>query len=130
MQLDYVKDLAGQVAGEKVRDVAVTVPAYFTQLQRQAVIDATEIAGLKLLTLVNDGTVIAVNYAMTRQFPTKELHIIYDYGTSSTRATLVSFETKLVTSGTKKFPKSENVTQVTVLGSGHDTLASGTELTR
>ncbi|KAG8780738.1 lumenal Hsp70 protein [Ceratobasidium sp. 428] len=130
MQLDYVKDLAGQVAGEKVRDVVVTVPAYFTQFQRQAVIDATEIAGLKLLTLVNDGTAIAVNYAMTRQFPTKELHIIYDSGASSTRATLVSFETKLVTSGTKKFPKSENVTQVTVLGSGHDTLASGTELTR
>ncbi|KAG9085799.1 lumenal Hsp70 protein [Ceratobasidium sp. 370] len=130
MQFDYVKDLAGQVAGETVRDVVVTVPAYFNQFQRQAVIDATEIAGLKLLTLVNDGTAIAVNYAMTRTFPTKELHMIYDSGASSTRATLVSFETKTITSGTKKFPKSENVTQIVVLGSGHDTLASGTELTR
>ncbi|KAG9101171.1 lumenal Hsp70 protein [Ceratobasidium sp. 392] len=130
MQLDYVKDLAGQVAGEKVRDVVVTVPAYFTQFQRQAVIDATEIAGLKLLTLVNDGTAIAVNYAMTRQFPTKETHIIYDSGASSTRATLVTFETKTISTGTKKFPKSENVTQIIVLGSGSDTVASGTELTR
>ncbi|QRV96302.1 heat shock protein HSP70 family protein [Ceratobasidium sp. AG-Ba] len=130
MQLDYVKDLAGQVAGENVRDVVVTVPAYFNQFQRQAVIDATEIAGLKLLTLVNDGTAIAVNYAMTRTFPTKELHIIYDSGASSTRATLVSFETKLITTGVKKFAKSENVTHVTILGSGADTLASGTELSR
>ncbi|QRV96305.1 heat shock protein HSP70 family protein [Ceratobasidium sp. AG-Ba] len=110
MQLDYVKDLAGQVAGENVRDVVVTVPAYFNQFQRQAVIDATEIAGLKLLTL--------------------ELHIIYDSGASSTRATLVSFETKLITTGVKKFAKSENVTHVTILGSGADTLASGTELSR
>lgn len=130
MQLDYVKELAAQVAGENVRDVVVTVPAYFNQFQRQAVIDATEIAGLKLLTLVNDGTAIAVNYAMTRTFPTKEIHIIYDAGASSTRATLVSFETKLITTGVKKFAKSENVTHVTVLGSGSDTLASGTELTR
>jgi hypoxia up-regulated 1 len=67
---------------------------------------------------------------MTRTFPTKELHIIYDSGASSTRATLVSFHTTTLTSGTKKSPKSENVTQIAVLGSGFDTLASGTELTR
>ncbi|KAF8594971.1 actin-like ATPase domain-containing protein [Ceratobasidium sp. AG-I] len=130
MQLDYVRELAGSVAGENVRDVVVTVPTYFNQFQRQAVIDATEIAGLKLLTLVNDGTAIAINYAMTRTFPTRELHIIYDSGASSTRATLVSFLTTTLTTGSKKSLKSENVTQITVLGSGADTLASGTELSR
>ncbi|KAG8681743.1 lumenal Hsp70 protein, partial [Ceratobasidium sp. 395] len=111
MQLDYVKDLAGQVEGEKVRDVVVTVPAYFTQFQRQA-----------------DGHRGQLRH--DSPVPDQGTHIIYDSGASSTRATLVSFETKLVTSGTKKFLKLENVTQVTVLGSGHDTLASGTELTR
>ncbi|KAH7339157.1 actin-like ATPase domain-containing protein [Rhizoctonia solani] len=129
MQLDYVRELASGVAGENVRDVLVTVPGYFTQFQRQAVIDATEIAGLKLVTLVNDGTAIAVNYAMTRQFPTREVHMIYDSGAAATRATLVAFHT-ISTPAVKKSAKPENVTHITVLGSGFDTLASGTELTR
>ncbi|CAE6459280.1 unnamed protein product [Rhizoctonia solani] len=129
MQLDYVRELASSVAGESVRDILVTVPGYFTQFQRQAVIDATEIAGMKLITLVNDGTAIAVNYAMTRQFPTREVHMIYDSGAAATRATLVSFHTTTVPA-VKKSAKPENVTQITVLGSGFDTLASGTELTR
>ncbi|KAF8729281.1 heat shock protein 70 family, partial [Rhizoctonia solani] len=129
MQLDYVRELASSVAGENVRDILVTVPGYFTQFQRQAVIDATEIAGMKLITLVNDGTAIAVNYAMTRQFPTREVHMIYDSGAAATRATLVSFHTT-TTPAIKKSAKPENITQITVLGSGFDTLASGTELTR
>ncbi|KAJ1302977.1 hypothetical protein OPQ81_003269 [Rhizoctonia solani] len=129
MQLDYVRELASSVAGENVRDAVLTVPGYFTQFQRQAVIDATEVAGLKLVTLVNDGTAIAVNYAMTRQFPTREVHMIYDSGAAATRATLVAFHT-ISTPAAKKSAKPENVTQITVLGSGFDTLASGTELTR
>ncbi|CAE6350524.1 unnamed protein product [Rhizoctonia solani] len=129
MQIDYVRELANSVAGENVRDILVTVPGYFTQFQRQAVIDATEIAGMKLITLVNDGTAIAVNYAMTRQFPTREVHMIYDSGAAATRATLVSFHTTTIPAA-KKSAKPENVTQITVLGSGFDTLASGTELTR
>ncbi|EUC58906.1 HSP70 family protein, putative [Rhizoctonia solani AG-3 Rhs1AP] len=129
MQLDYVRELASSVAGENVRDVVVTVPGYFTQFQRQAVIDATEVAGMKLITLVNDGTAIAVNYAMTRQFPTREVHMIYDSGAAATRATLVAFHTTTIPAA-KKSAKPENVTQITVLGSGFDTLASGTELTR
>ncbi|KAB5591682.1 Hsp70 family protein [Ceratobasidium theobromae] len=129
MQLDYVRDLASSLAGENVKDAVVTVPAYFNQFQRQAVIDATEVAGLKLLTLVNDGTAIAVNYAMTRQFPTREVHMIYDSGAGATRATLVAFHTTTLAPA-KKSAKSENVTQITVLGSGFDTLASGTEITR
>ncbi|KAG9082693.1 lumenal Hsp70 protein, partial [Ceratobasidium sp. 392] len=48
----------------------------------------------------------------------------------STRATLVTLETETSSTGTKKFPKSESVTQITVLGSGSDTVAYGTELTR
>ncbi|QRV82430.1 heat shock protein HSP70 family protein [Ceratobasidium sp. AG-Ba] len=74
MQLDYAKDLAGKVSGEIVRDVVlVSIPAFFNQFQRQAVIDATEMVGLKLLTLVKDGTAITVNHAMMmRTFPIRE----------------------------------------------------------
>ena len=124
MQFDYVKHLAEQVANEKVTDVIVTVPPYFTQFERDAVVDAIEISGLRTLALINDGTAVAVNYAMTRTFATPEYHIIYDAGASGIRATLASFTTttdpKTGTSGT----------HIAVAGVGYDRNSGGTELDR
>ncbi|KAJ7353363.1 Hsp70 protein-domain-containing protein [Mycena albidolilacea] len=120
MQFSYIKKLAEGVAGEKVTDVVITVPPYFSQFQRDAVVDAVEVAGLRTLTLINDGTAVAVNYAMTRTFPTPEYHIVYDAGASSIRATLVSFSTSNATSGT----------QIAVAGVGYDLATGGTELDR
>ncbi|KII90116.1 hypothetical protein PLICRDRAFT_174899 [Plicaturopsis crispa FD-325 SS-3] len=117
MQFAYVKELAEQFAGEKVYDVIVTVPPFYTQFERDAVADAIEIAGLRTLALINDGTAVAVNYAMTRNFPTPEHHIIYDAGASSIRATVVSFAS---TTGT----------QISVAGVGYDRQTGGTELDR
>ncbi len=45
MQFAYIKHLAELVANEKVTDVIVTVPAYYTQFERDAVADAIEISG-------------------------------------------------------------------------------------
>ncbi|KAK7055392.1 actin-like ATPase domain-containing protein [Favolaschia claudopus] len=120
MQFAYVKQLAEGVAGEKVTDVVITVPPYFSQFQRDAVVDAVEVAGMRTLTLINDGTAVAVNYAMTRTFPTPEFHVIYDAGASSIRATVVSFSTPDATIGT----------QIAVAGVGYDLATGGTELDR
>ncbi|CUA74374.1 hypothetical protein RSOLAG22IIIB_11166 [Rhizoctonia solani] len=51
------------------------------------VIDATEVVGMKLVTLINEGTIVAINYTMTRRFPTREVHMIYDSSATATRAT-------------------------------------------
>ena len=126
MQFSYVKELAESVAGEKVTDVAVTVPPFYTQAERDAVVDAIEIAGLRTLALVNDGTAVAINYAMTRNFLEPEIHIIYDAGASAVRTTLVEFST--VESTGKGKPKT--YTQVNVLSSGFDRRSGGTELDR
>ncbi|KAF9649521.1 HSP70-domain-containing protein [Thelephora ganbajun] len=126
MQFSYVKELAESVAGEKVTDVIVTVPPFYTQAERDAVVDAIEIAGLRTLALVNDGTAVAINYAMTRTFPEPEIHIIYDAGASAIRTTLVEFST--VESTGKGKPKT--YTQVKVLSSGFDRRSGGTELDR
>src|SRR6266403_2025664 len=93
MQLAYIRALAVNTAGpgERVQDVVVTVPAFFSQFERDAIADAVELAGLRLLALMNDGAAVAVNYAMTRQFPQLERHIVYDAGAASTRATVVTF---------------------------------------
>ena len=71
MQFAYVRELAESTAGEKVSDVIVTVPPYYTQFERDAVVDAIEISGLRTLALINDGTAIAVNCAMTRSCPSR-----------------------------------------------------------
>ncbi|KAJ7452165.1 Hsp70 protein-domain-containing protein [Mycena galericulata] len=120
MQFSYVKQLAESLAGEKVSDVVIAVPPFFSQFQRDAVVDAVEIAGLRTLALINDGTAVAVNYAMTRTFPIPEYHVIFDAGASSIRATVVSFSTSNATSGT----------QIAVAGVGYDLTTGGTELDR
>ena len=124
MQFAYIKHLAEQVANEKVTDVIVTVPPYFSQFERDAIVDAIEISGLRTLTLINDGTAVAVNYAMTRTFATPEYHIIYDAGASGIRATLASFTTATD-------PKTgASGTHISVAGVGYDRNSGGTELDR
>lgn len=124
MQFAYIKHLAELTANEKVRDVIITVPAYYTQFERDAVADAVEISGLRLLALINDGTAVAVNYAMTRVFPVPETHIVYDVGSSGIRATVVEFST----STDKKTGAAG--TQINVLGYGYDRNVGGIEFDR
>lgn len=108
MQLSHAKVLAEEQAGEEVirtypgnigtfggLDVVVTVPIFFTASERQAVLDAANIAGMKAR-LLSDGAAVAVNYAMTRSFPKPEKHLFYDSGAGSTTATLVEFSTKTI----------------------------------
>lgn len=56
MQFGYAKDMAEGVAGEGVRDAVITVPNWFGMGERTAVLDAAELAGLRCIGLVNDGT--------------------------------------------------------------------------
>ncbi|TFK48246.1 actin-like ATPase domain-containing protein [Heliocybe sulcata] len=127
MQFAYVKELAEAVAGEKVQDVIVTVPPFYTQFEKDAVVDAIEIAGLRTIALINDGTAAAVNYAMTRTFPTPEHHVVFDAGASSIRATVIAFATG---ASDLKTSTSKDSNQITVLGVGYDRLTGGTELNR
>lgn len=68
-----------------------------------------------------------MNYAMTRQFPEKEYHLVYDSGALSTSATLLSLHTypavpqsALVSKKSKLKPKAVNTTHVEVIGLGWD----------
>ena len=123
MQLAYIRGLAVDAAGrgERVQDVVVIVPAFFSQFERDAIADAVELAGLRLLALVNDGAAVAVNYAMTRQFPQQERHIVYDAGAASTRATIATFTGQ---------GKKQDGTLITINAVGYDRLTGGTELDR
>lgn len=54
-QLVLAKELAEEQAKESVRDVVITVPGWWAEVERKAMLDAAEIAGLRLVGLINDG---------------------------------------------------------------------------
>lgn len=123
-QLAYVKGLASSAANEDVKDLFMTVPSYFTQAQRRSLKDAAEVAGLTLTGVISEAGAVGLNYAMTRNFPVKEYHMIYDSGAMKTTATVLSFETKeipiesaLLSGKAKKLgkPKMANTTIVEVI---------------
>lgn len=45
----------------------ITVPAFFNQAERRAVLQAAQLAGLKVLQLINDNTAVALNYGVFRR---------------------------------------------------------------
>lgn len=73
MFLSKVKATASAELKLPVSDIVISVPAWFTDVQRRAMIDAAEIAGLKLLRLINDTTATALGYGIPRtDLPTAE----------------------------------------------------------
>ena len=66
MYLGKIRDTAGKELKLPVSDVVLSVPAWFTDIQRRALLDASEVAGLKCLRLINDTTAIALGYGITK----------------------------------------------------------------
>lgn len=66
MFLSKVKATASAELKLPVSDLVMSVPAWFTDIQRRALMDAAEIAGLKLLRLMNDTTAAALGYGITK----------------------------------------------------------------
>lgn len=69
MFLSKVKATASAELKLPVSDIVISVPAWFTDVQRRAIMDASEIAGLKLLRLINDTTATALGYGIPRTDP-------------------------------------------------------------
>lgn len=65
MYLGSLRESAGK-EGTPVNDVVISVPCYYTDVQRRAVLDAAEIAGLNPLRLINDTTATALGYGITK----------------------------------------------------------------
>ncbi|KAL8911194.1 MAG: hypothetical protein Q9171_003600 [Xanthocarpia ochracea] len=73
MFLNKIKSTASAELKLPVSDVVVSVPPWFTDAQRRSILDAAEIAQLKLLRLINDTTATALGYGITKlDLPTAE----------------------------------------------------------
>jgi heat shock protein 4 len=66
MFLSKIKQITANEIKLPVSDMVMSVPAWFTDIQRRALIDAAEIAGLKLLRLMNDTTAAALGWGITK----------------------------------------------------------------
>lgn len=66
MYFGKIKDTASKELKLPVSDVVIGCPPWFTDSQRRAILDSAEIAGLKLLRLINDNTAIALGYGITK----------------------------------------------------------------
>lgn len=91
--LHYARGITETFAGAgQVLDCVITVPAYFGQSQRQAISEAARLAGLTVLSLVNNHAAAALQHGITRNFANKTEHVIfYDMGASSVEAALIKY---------------------------------------
>ena len=78
MILQKLKADAEAYLGEKVTDAVITVPAYFTDSQRQATKDAGTIAGLNVQRIINEPTAAALPYGVDKEQAQKVM--VYDLG--------------------------------------------------
>ena len=78
MILQKLKTDAESYLGEKVYDAVITVPAYFTDAQRQATKDAGRIAGLEVKRIINEPTAAALAYGVDKENDQKIM--VYDLG--------------------------------------------------
>ena len=79
MVLKKVAQDAESYLGEKVHDVVITIPAYFTDAQRKATEDAARMAGLNAMAIINEPTAAALCFAQQEQMGQATI-LVYDLG--------------------------------------------------
>jgi len=97
MFLSKVKATASAELKLPVSDIVISVPPWFTDVQRRSIIDAAEISGLKLLRLINDTTATALGYGIPKlDLPTAEEKpkrvAFVDIGHSNYSCSIVEFK--------------------------------------
>lgn len=96
MYLGKIRDITSSELRLTVSDVVVSVPAWYTDTQRRAILDAGDIAGLKILRVMNDTTATALGYGITKvDLPTPEEKprrvVFVDIGHSDYTCSVVEF---------------------------------------
>ncbi|MDE6060919.1 MAG: molecular chaperone DnaK, partial [Clostridia bacterium] len=80
MVLTKLKNDAEKYLGEKVTEAVITVPAYFTDAQRQATKDAGKIAGLEVKRIINEPTAASLAYGIDKDENKAQKVLIFDLG--------------------------------------------------
>jgi len=87
-----MKQTAEAYLGETVDEVVITVPAYFTDAQRQSTKDAGKIAGLKVLRIINEPTAAAIAYGLDNGTTREKNVLVFDCGGGTHDCSLLTIE--------------------------------------
>ena len=91
MMLRYIKDFSEKYGQTEIKEFIITVPCFYGYKQHQALVNAAEISGMKLLRIIHDNTAVAIKY-FNENRPQKEVKyfIFYNMGASYTQISLIS----------------------------------------
>jgi len=92
MVLIKMKETASAFVGKDIKDVVVTVPAYFNDSQRQATKDAGAIAGLNVLRIINEPTAAAIAYGLDKKTSGETNVLIFDLGGGTFDVSLLTID--------------------------------------
>eukprot|EP00048_Salpingoeca_helianthica_P015533 m.227254 g.227254 ORF g.227254 m.227254 type:complete len:992 (+) comp17162_c0_seq1:14-2989(+) len=122
MILEYAVGLAAKHAEQPINSVTITVPPFFTQAQRLALLAAGKIAKINIMQLTNTNTAVAVNYGVFRrsEFNETAQNILFvDIGAGFTTATVVEY------TAPKKKGSKTGTAQLEIHGMGFDPSLGG-----
>lgn len=123
--LQTAKEYAETAVAQPITECVITVPGFFGQAERLAMLASAQLANVKVLQLINDYAAVALNYGV---FQRKEINetasyfVFYDMGAYKTTASLSSYQ--LV----KDRQTRELTPVITVLGVAHDRTLGGLEM--
>ena len=92
MLLSHIKKLVSDQMGEEVKDAVISVPAYFTNVQRRATVDAARIAGLNVLRIVTESSAVAASYNLNNLGDEPRDVVVYDMGGGKLDVSLMHLE--------------------------------------
>merc|ERR1712017_43515 len=92
MVLTKMKETAEAFTGKDIKDVVVTVPAFFNDSQRQATKDAGAIAGLNVLRIINEPTAAAIAYGLDKKSAGETNVLIFDLGGGTFDVSLLTID--------------------------------------
>ncbi|XP_039266512.2 heat shock 70 kDa protein 1B-like [Styela clava] len=95
MVLTELKEAAEAYMGEKITDAVITVPAYFNDAQRTATRDAGRIAGLNVLSMINEPTAAAIAYGLDNKSNEERTVLIFDLGGGTFDVTIATIEEQI-----------------------------------
>merc|ERR1712113_370748 len=90
MVLGYMRQIGEAYMGGKVNNAVITVPAYFSDSQRQATKDAGKISGLNVLRIINEPTAAAIAYGLDKQ--SEKNILVYDLGGGTFDVSLLTID--------------------------------------
>ncbi|CAB1098258.1 HSP70 [Ectocarpus sp. CCAP 1310/34] len=116
MILSSAQEMTGMF-GYSVNDAVITVPEFATAHERRALLDAADVAGLTVLSLMDENTAAALQHAISQTYEEDTNVMFYNMGANSIKVTIVTF-------GPKKI-KDRNVGKLIVRGKGWDASVGG-----